>query len=465
LSPWERDFVAEAEAPTWQPGDRSSLLGLLASGNSGWEALIGLWEAGWLTKAIPELAHVRGLAQVAPFHRHPVDAHLGATVASVIDLADGAIDWCGEIAEQIGALDEVLLAALLHDVGKGLPGDHSETGSELAHALLSRIGFSADTAGMVAKAVRHHLLLPEIAFRQDVEDPLVVSRLAETVGSSSFLHLLTLLTVADARATGPDLWSPWKESLLRNLVTKAAKLLEGTETTPSRAMLDDVQNLVPEIPRHDTLAHVTGMPPGYLGRFGPELVASHLRLAHPALAATEVRTTVVTGAPVSSLVVAARDRPGLLATVAGALSLHNLSVVEARVVTRNDGLAIDTFRVVDARGADMVGQGRWPGVRETLERAFAGTLDLESRLSERQTPRSKNGVDVRITGSTIEVRAPDRVGLLHDLAMAMTSLGLEITLAKIDTRAGEAIDVFEVRGAGHMSEDEIRTALRGAIAT
>jgi UTP:GlnB (protein PII) uridylyltransferase len=230
-------------------------------------------------------------------------------------------------------------------------------------------------------------------------------------------------------------------------------------------MLDDVQNLVPEIPRHDTLAHVTGMPSGYLGRFGPELVASHLRLAHPALAATEVRTTVVTGAPVSSLVVAARDRPGLLATVAGALSLHNLSVVEARVVTRNDGLAIDTFRVVDARGADMVGQGRWPGVRETLERAFAGTLDLESRLSERQTPRSKNGVDVRITGSTIEVRAPDRVGLLHDLAMAMTSLGLEITLAKIDTRAGEAIDVFEVRGAGHMSEDEIRTALRGAIAT
>jgi [protein-PII] uridylyltransferase len=261
------------------------------------------------------------------------------------------------------------------------------------------------------------------------------------------------------------MWSPWKESLLRGLVTKAATLLAGIATEAPDRMIDEVQALLPELPRQDTLAHVAGMPPGYLGRFGPEVVASHLRLTHPPLAPTEVRTTVVRGAPVSNLVVAARDRPGLLATVAGALALHNLSVVEARVVTRNDGLAIDTFRVLDARGADMVGQGRWPGVRETLERAFAGSLDLESRLAEKRTPPSKNGMEIRIIGSTIEVRAPDRVGLLHDLALALTTLGLEIALAKIDTRAGEAVDVFEVRRADQVTEEEIRTALWGARAT
>ncbi|HEX2420647.1 MAG TPA: HD domain-containing protein, partial [Acidimicrobiia bacterium] len=175
LSSWERDFVARTGPPDWRPGDRSSLLALLAAGVAGWEALLGLWEAGWLTRAMPELAHLRGLAQVAPFHSHPVDAHLGATVASVVDLAEGAVDWCGEIAEQIGGLDEVLLAAFLHDIGKGLGGDHSETGSELAESMLTRIGFPSATVGIVGAAVRHHLLLPGTAFRRDVEDPWVIA--------------------------------------------------------------------------------------------------------------------------------------------------------------------------------------------------------------------------------------------------------------------------------------------------
>jgi [protein-PII] uridylyltransferase len=171
---------------------------------------------------------------------------------------------------------------------------------------------------------------------------------------------------------------------------------------------------------------------------------------------------VVPGAPVSNIVVAARDRPGLLATVAGVLALHNLNVLEARVVTRNDGLAIDTFRVADSRGSDMVGQGRWPAVRDTLERTIVGTLDLEARLAEKRTAplRAKaRATDVRVTGSTIDIRTRDRVGLLHDLALAMTSLGLSINLAKIDTRRGEAIDVFGVTKPAHITDDAIERAL------
>jgi [protein-PII] uridylyltransferase len=466
LSSWERDFVSRTGPPDWRPGDRSSLVALLAAGTPGWEALLGLWEAGWLTRALPELGHLRGLAQVAPFHSHPVDAHLGATVASVVDLADGAVDWCGEIAEQIGGLDEVLLAAFLHDIGKGLPGDHSETGSALAAAMLSRIGFSSATAGVVGNAVRHHLLLPETAFRQDVEDPRVITAIARSVGSIEFLRTLTLLSVADARATGADMWSPWKESLLRALVTKAAGLLDGKSSEVPGESLDELEALIPDLSRPAIARHLEGMPPGYLGRFGSEVVATHLRLANPPLGASEVRTAVVSGAPVSNLAVAARDRPGLLATVAGVLALHNLNVLEARVATRDDGLAIDNFRVVDARGSDMVGQGRWPAVRETLEKTFAGSLDLESRLAEKRGASASAGdhPDVRVSGSTIDVRARDRVGLLHDLASAMTSLGLVITLAKIDTRRGEAIDVFEVTKPGQVSDEVIRSAVTAACA-
>jgi [protein-PII] uridylyltransferase len=466
LSLWERDFVARMGPPDWHSGDRSSLLALLADGTSGWQALLGLWEAGWLTRALPELGHLRGLAQVAPFHQHPVDAHLGATVANVVDLAEGAIDWCGEIADQMGGLDELLLAAFLHDIGKGLPGDHSVTGSALAQKLLIRIGFSLTTAGVVGDAVRHHLLLPETAFRRDTEDPAVIGLLAASVGSLDFLRLLTLLSVADARATGADMWSPWKESLLRALVTRTAAVLEGRQTSVPEAVVDELAVLVPEIGPRSIAAHLEGMPPDYLGRFGTEVVATHLRLSHPDLGAAEVRTAVVPGAPVSNIVVAARDRPGLLATVAGVLAVHNLNVLEARVVTRNDGLAIDTFRVADSRGSDMVGQGRWPAVRETLERTVAGTLDLEARLAEKRVaplhmnPRS---TEVRITDATIDIRTGDRVGLLHDLALAMTSLGLSITLAKIDTRRGEAIDVFEVTRPAHIADEVIERSLTAAV--
>ena len=466
LSSWERDFVARTAPPEWHSGDRSSLLALLAAGASGWEALLGLWEAGWLTRALPELGHLRGLAQVAPFHHHPVDAHLGATVANVVELADGAIDWCGEIADQIGGLDEVLLAAFLHDIGKGLPGDHSETGSAVAQKLLTRIGFSPTTAGMVGNAVRHHLLLPETAFRLDPENPEVIAALARSVGSLEFLRSLTLLSVADARATGPDMWSPWKESLLRTLVTKTAAVLEGRRPTLPEELLEDLAALVPELTMGAIAGHLEGMPPEYLGRFDTEVVATHLRLAHPDPDSAEVRTAIVPGAPVSNIVVAARDRPGLLATVAGVLALHNLNVLEARVVTRNDGLAIDTFRVADSRGSDMVGQGRWPAVRETLERTFAGALDLEARLAEKRVAslQMEQSTYVQITGSTIDVRARDRVGLLHDLAAAMTSLGLSITLAKIDTRRGEAIDVFEVTKPAQVTDEIIRSAVTVACA-
>ena len=215
LSSWEQEFARRAGAPDWKEGDRAGLVSLLASGVAGWEAILGLWEAGWMTRALPEVAHLRGQAQAAPFHVHPADAHLGATVAAAVDLAEAPYGWIGELVEQVGGLDEVLLSAFLHDIGKGLPGDHSETGSALAGSMLSRVGFRPGTVELVASAVRHHLLLSATAARRDVEDPEVIKETAERIGNVDLLRVLALLSVADARATGPDMWSPWKESLLR----------------------------------------------------------------------------------------------------------------------------------------------------------------------------------------------------------------------------------------------------------
>jgi [protein-PII] uridylyltransferase len=257
---------------------------------------------------------------------------------------------------------------------------------------------------------------------------------------------------------------------MRSLVRKISALLEGTVSDLPAELAATIGSQVPDLSRQQIASHLAGMPPGYVARFGADLVAQHLRIVDPILGQGQVRVNVVPGAPVSTIIAAARDRPGLLATITGVLAIHNLAVLEARVVTRSDGLALDTFRVHDSLGSDMIGQGRWPGVRESLEKAVAGEIDIETRLAEKRVAYGRTGnpspPDVRVrprdNGLTIDVRAGDRVGLLHDLALAMAGLGLEVDLAKIDTRGHEAIDVFEVRNPLGHSVEEIVAALAAA---
>jgi [protein-PII] uridylyltransferase len=260
-----------------------------------------------------------------------------------------------------------------------------------------------------------------------------------------------VLSVADARATGEESWTSWRGYLLRQLYQRAAAALDqGEPDLAERARLSSA--LAGRVDPQLIEAHLEGMPPGYLLNFGSEVVAEHVLLTHPHPDRDEVRVAVKPGAPVAIFTVVARDRPGLLATVTGVLALHNLAVLEARVATRPDGVALDTFRVIDARGGDMVGPARWPGVRADLERAMVGELDVGARLAQKQAAygdevpepaevmTSRRGNQI-----TIEVRSADRIGLLHDLAGLLTGLSLDVQWAKIDTRGSRVVDVFSVR--------------------
>jgi [protein-PII] uridylyltransferase len=397
-------------------------------------------------------------------------------VAEVLAVADGAEPWCADLAEEVGGLDEVLLSACLHDAGKGLGGDHSEAGARLAGALLGRVGFSPATVDLVAVTVRNHLLLSDAAFRKDIEDPGTVRSLATVVGDVHRLNVLTLLSVADARATGPDSWSPWRGTLLRSLHRQIARQLTGEGSDFQSDEMERLEALVSgEFTPAQVASHLTGMPAAYLLRFGAEAVADHLRLVMPPPRSQEVRASFAHGSPVSTVVIATRDRPGLLATVAGVFALHNLGVLEARVATRADGLALDTFRVVDAGGSEAIGLTRWPAVREHLEQAVTGGLDLEARVTAKRAAYQRTETKVTPVASvfrdgdrlTIEVRASDRVGLLYDLATAIYSLGLDVQLAKIDTRGPNVVDIIEAVDRSDPSaarEEEIRRRIESALA-
>ncbi len=459
----QRALLAGEPAPAWSETDRTNLLSIVGAGTAGWDVLDRLVEAGWVARALPEWNRVVGLAQVAPFHEHPVDAHLWRTVAEVVAVTapDSAEPWCRQVAEDLGPLDELLLAAVSHDLGKALPGDHSEEGAELARAMLSRLGFGRGSVETVATAVRLHLLLPTIAIRQDLDDPVVVTAVADRVGDRSSLRLLFLLTVADARATGPESWSSWRASLVRSLFSRAdaemARRARGARA-PLEAEVIEAAADQAGVSVDAVVRHADGMPEGYLLRFGAEEVARHIRLGEPAPAPGEVRIDVRPGAPLSDVVVAGGDRPQFLATVCGVLALHSVSVRTARVATRSDGLVLDAFTVEDALGTGMIGPARWPAIRTDLGAALRGDLPLAERLrakveayARRQGSSPNTEASVRVAPGSgrhgvIEVRTADRLGLLYDVCRALATAGLDVHRATVDTLAGQAIDVFHVEG-------------------
>ncbi len=397
----------------WPAGAREALIALLGAG----EAAIGVWEAldqeGLVTRLLPDWERVRNRPQRNPLHRHTVDRHLFETAARAAALT-----------REVARPDLLLLAAFLHDVGKGWPGDHSVSGAVVARDVARHVGFSPADAELVAEAVRLHLLLPQAATRRDLDDPVTVTQVADAVGGRGLLDLLHALAIADGQATGPAAWSGWKAGLVAELVSRVSAKLAGELQPPPQ-------------PRPDQLALADGGVPAAL-----------------------VRGSEVT--------VVAPDRPGLLWQAAGVLASHRLIVRSANVSTRG-GTAVTVLRFAPEFGeppeADVVAAD--------LRRMLDGRLDVADRLRRRSRahPASSPGVpppkvtlvdDASRTATVVEIRAHDEPGLLWRMGRALGECGLDVRAARVETLGAEAVDVFYVvDGLGKPVRD---LHLRGLIA-
>ena len=463
-----------APGPQWSEDDRATFVRLLAAGRLGQRISSRLQDLGYLTRMLPELAATYSLPQAAPFHEHPVADHQWRTVSELLAItgSESSEPWCRDLAEELGSLDELLVASLLHDVGKGRGGDHSIIGADLVAAFGERAGFGRKATQLMAQSVRWHLLLPQVATRRDIGDSAVVAETAQTIGDPQLVRMLALLAVADAKATGSTVWTPWKAALVRSLTSQ---LLGGwTGELGSETNVDEI--LAAAEGRHGRGAierHLSTMGPGYTARFETKEILRHLELSSPRPADGEVAVGAEHEGQLTSLVVAAPDRPGLLGVVAGVLALHGVDVLDARRMVGDDGLALDTFYVTNARRPGRVSDHTVNLLRRDLERVLDGRLDLEGALRQRRrtagglAPRP-GGASVRFetdagTGEEIvEVRGPDRPGFLHDVARLMFEEGLDVRLAKIDTRAGLVTDVFYLRSPvtdRHRLEQKLLAAL------
>ena len=432
-------------------------------------------EAGVMGRFVPDFGRVVAQMQHDMYHVYTVDEH---SIRAIGVLA--AVER-GEVADELPLATRVFpqllqrrvlyLAVLLHDIAKGRGGDHSVLGAEIAQHLGPRLGFTADETETVAWLVRWHLLASHTAFRRDVDDPKTVEDFIKIVQSLERLRLLLVLTVADIRAVSPHAWNGWKGQLLRELYYRAEELLSGghgdalDKHERVAAMVDDLKT------------RLSGWDPRSLEVYSERLVApywlafdadAHERHAH-LIRRTEQRANETGGPPVAvetrvdrfrsvtEVTVFAPDERGIFARITGALAIAGASIVDAKIFTTRDGMALDTFWVQNEIHEALANTDRLVRLIEITEKALTGQLDLEAEIAARRDfwqrrlhnlpvePRILIDNKASSKHTVIEVNAPDRLGLLYDLTQALTGLGLSIVTAHIATYGERAVDAFYVR--------------------
>ena len=383
---------------------------------------VGVWE-----RYLPEWQTVRAKPQRNAYHLYTVDRHLWEAAAQAALLVS-----------RVPRPDLLVLAGLLHDLGKGQPGDHTANGVALLQVIGPRMGLpEADTAVLVTLC-RHHLLLADVATRRDLDDPATVHAVAAALSSSETLQLLATLTEADSLATGPAAWSRWKAELVGQLATRVDHVLRGGRP----------QEVAEQFP-------------------SPE--------QHALLAAGED----VISAEGPMLTVVCRDRHGLFNRVAGVLALHGLDVLDAAAATEG-AMALEVFRVESSLGSVF----SWDAVVADLHKALAGRLALRARVADRARryarPRALAAAQVETEvifdpeasddATVVEVHAPDGVGVLYAITRAFADLDLDIVSAKVQTLGPLVVDSFYLRDpAGSKMTDpavlgEIERAVLHALA-
>lgn len=436
----------------WDDALRESFVRLLG-GRSASSALELLDHAEGWGALLPEWRGIRGRAQHDPYHRYTVDGHSFVAVDSV-HVALESDEVARDAAAAAGPLDALLIATLLHDVGKGSGEDHSVAGERLARSGAARMGFDDATVEEIAALVRWHLLLVDTATRRDLDDGAVIHEVAARLGSPRLLRLLYVLTVADGTATGPEGWTPWKASLVRELFRKTLVALETGEL-PARS---DVSTKAREVIAFEpalagSAEDVLGtLPPSYLDSATVAEIADDIRLLlrrpQPGDVVARVEEGTEDGTEV--LTVCMADRPGSLARTAGVLAINLVTVLSAQAFSTSRGLALQRFTV---RPGDPA---RMDAVTGGLEAAFAGRVALEARLTRKALEyKPSAGVTVDVTvvddasahSTVVEVRGPDALGLLYAITAGLSDLDLDIHVAKIDTLGARVVDTFYVRDA------------------
>jgi [protein-PII] uridylyltransferase len=442
-------------------------LEILTSRRDPERALRMMNEAGVFGAFVPDFGRIVAQMQFNMYHHYTVDEHLIRAVGHLSKIERGEYasehPLANEIIHKVLSREALFVAMLLHDIAKGREGDHSTVGEHVAQELCPRFGLKPEETETVAWLVLNHLVMSDVAQKRDVSDPKTIRDFVAVVQSPERLRLLLCLTVADIRAVGPGVWNGWKGQLLRQLYYEAeAQMVGGFSATARPTLVAEAKAAVakrladwPEDVRARQMSRhydpywltLTDDQHEHLARQMREAEAADLKLSLVAHADSFRSVTDIS--------IFTTDHPGLFSQLAGAVAMSGANIVDAKIFTTSDGMALDIFSVQDSEGRPLADERRIERLRETIKRVLSGEIVPRTVIDARHVRRREEAfrVEPRVlidnsasdTYTVIEVNGRDRPGLLHDLTRALFVAGLSIHSAQIATYGERAVDVFYVK--------------------
>jgi len=452
--------------------------------------LDAMHRAHLLERLVPAFATVRGLMQFNQYHKYTVDEHSLLAVAKA-EAFEQESSMIGQVYREIPRKDLLHLAVLLHDLGKGREEDHSEVGRRLAEETATRLGFNEQDTRTLVFLVHKHLLMAHTAFRRDPYDGNVLLTFAREVGTPAVLRKFLVLTAADIAAVGPGVLTKWKESLLIELYLHTMPEVSGEKDTTwgTERVAQLVREVVARMPEQSDAAWIQAQleqfPARYLHGTAPERIAGHLA-AIRRLSARDVKVESAFNEALGTCDYAVITRndviPGIFSKISGVLAAMGLHILDAQIVTRHDGMIVDTFQVSDPDYAGVPPAERQESVGRAIRSVLLGEEIVEQLMGrhrrldhQRRLPAGRQSTDVQVDNETsdratiVDVFAEDRQGLLYVITRAIFTLGLSVQAARISTRLDQVADVFYVTDAkgGKVTDparlEAIRATLKGEI--
>ena len=425
-------------------------------------------ESGVFGRFVPDFGRVVAQMQHDMYHVYTVDEHtifaLGILHRIEMGELKEELPLATEIFHRVQSRRALYLAVLLHDIAKGRGGDHSELGAEVALKLGPRLGLSEEETETVAWLVRHHLAMSKVAFKRDISDPSAIRSFVDVVQSPERLRLLLLLTVVDIRAVGPNVWNGWKAALLRDLFYAGREMMSGGLMAEGRAARvaaakDALRAALPDWSDEEFAEHVARGYLSYWLAFDTKGHAHHAQLIHDAeMEETPLAIDVVADSyrAVTEVTIYTADHPGLFARIAGAMAMSGANIVDARVFTLANGMALDSFWIQDVEGGAFERPERVRKLRGAIEGVLAGKIRPARELAGKRSGPARARAfqvltrvlidnDASATHTVIELNGRDRPGFLFDVTTALTDMALQISSAKISTYGARAVDVFYVK--------------------
>ncbi|MBI3353655.1 MAG: [protein-PII] uridylyltransferase [Nitrospirae bacterium] len=457
----DEKFIASKEAG-------ESFLNILKSGRAS-ETLQEMHRLKVLERYMPEFGDITCRVQHDMYHVYTVDIHSLFTVRELEKLKSDEykkkFPLLAQIMEEVKQPEIIALSVLLHDIGKSLGKGHAEKGAELVPKICGRLGLSDDNIAAVKFLVKNHLILADTAQYRDLHDERLIIEFAKQVGDAERLNLLYILTFADVRAVGPEVWTQWKATLFQELYFKALTVLErGTfeieeAKTKLPAIMRGVAELLQgEIGKDAVEDYFQLLPQRYFLANGAETIVEHIKIVHqlndkPCI----MRVKQNLERQYSEVTLCTLDAHGLFSKITGVMAANNVNILGAQINTLKNGVVLDVLYVNSSTAEIITDDRKWANVERDLTDVLTGKAAVErlvsrrgpSILDKKAKPKVHTRVDVDNEVSdaftVIDIHTQDRIGLLYTITSALSKLGLYIHIAKIATKGDAATDIFYVK--------------------